>query len=81
MFPPNRRCSFRRSALRVKGSGWCGGSCCGTPARKPNKISAVAVLRLDAGGRCVTGTASDQQGGPRTRPLFDMRKCGGIVFR
>ena len=32
------------------------------------------MLRLDAGGRCVTETASDQQGAPRTRPLFDMGK-------
>jgi hypothetical protein len=32
------------------------------------------VLRLDAGGRCATGTPSDQTRAPRTRPLFDMRK-------
>ena len=32
------------------------------------------MLRLDAGGRCATGTPSDQTRAPRTRPLFDMRK-------
>jgi hypothetical protein len=31
------------------GCGGCGGSCCGTPARKSNKINAVAVLRLGPG--------------------------------
>jgi len=59
--------------------GWCGGSCCGAPARKPNKISAVAVLRLDGVRGDADGVASLQHRVPRTRPLFDMGTCGAAL--
>src|SRR6266436_26104 len=59
--------------------GWCGGSCCGAPARKPNNISAVAVLRLDGVRGDADGVASLQHRVPRTRPLFDMGTCGAAL--
>jgi hypothetical protein len=53
--------------------------CRGAPARNSSKIKAVAVLRLDAGGRCVTGTPSHQHRTPRTRPLFDMGQSAAAL--
>jgi hypothetical protein len=48
--------------------GRCGGSCCGTPTKKPCEIKAVAVLRHDGGGRPMPPGLPSKS----ARPPFDM---------